>query len=314
MVMEPLTPSCTVTVPWHMFVFHVRAHTQPQMAQGRSQHETLRELLDRRWDLLTVTAPPEKKTDKCYDPQDASLRFVDREDEFDFLCEGFPSRRALMSCGHAVTPTSLTNWCRRLLDQGETKFTCGQFGCAVEWPFTEVRKMALLTPEETRYFEKTLAYNANRENMRSCPGCGSSVVRQDASDLKVPCGVCTAKSGQAYAFCWQCNRKWKGRAPRSDRCENDGCCNHSLITLKNCPEITFKAVEGVTGCPAIRACPTCGSLMEHSKRFCKTTICPRCKILHSRGGVGLELSPLTSRSQDDDRLALQDFGGDPVCQ
>ncbi|GLD58491.1 probable E3 ubiquitin-protein ligase ARI8, partial [Lates japonicus] len=55
--------------------------------------------------------------EKCYDPRDSTLIFVDREDELDFLCEGFRSRRALMSCGHAVTPMSLTNWCRRLLEQ-----------------------------------------------------------------------------------------------------------------------------------------------------------------------------------------------------
>lgn len=37
---------------------------------------------------------------------------------------------------------------------------CGQTGCDVEWPFDEVRKMALLTPEEMEYFEKKLFSNA----------------------------------------------------------------------------------------------------------------------------------------------------------
>lgn len=33
------------------------------------------------------------------------------------LYEDFKSLRALMSCGHAVTPMSLTNWCLSLLNQ-----------------------------------------------------------------------------------------------------------------------------------------------------------------------------------------------------
>lgn len=33
------------------------------------------------------------------------------------LCEDYESLRATMSCGHAVTPMSLTAWCRRQLDE-----------------------------------------------------------------------------------------------------------------------------------------------------------------------------------------------------
>ncbi|XP_056224420.1 probable E3 ubiquitin-protein ligase RNF144A-A [Seriola aureovittata] len=220
------------------------------------------------------------QAEKCYNPRDSTLRFVNTEDEFDFLCEGFKSRRALMSCGHAVTPTSLTNWCRRLLDQGESRFTCAQSGCVYEWPFSEVRKMALLTPEETEYFQKALAANAQKDthlDTKLCPGC-STFVRKETSNLSVRCTVCTAKRGRVYEFCWQCLREWKGPAPRSDRCENDGCCNESLKTLKNCPDITFESVTGVTGCPSIRACPTCGSLVQHSKKHCKSIVCPRCRV------------------------------------
>ncbi|XP_063320239.1 uncharacterized protein LOC134618662 isoform X2 [Pelmatolapia mariae] len=69
--------------------------------------------------LLHSVTPPSvpTKQEKCYDPHDPTLKFVDKEDDLDFLCEGFKSLRAQMSCGHVVTPTSLTNWCRRLLDQ-----------------------------------------------------------------------------------------------------------------------------------------------------------------------------------------------------
>uniref|UniRef100_A0A3Q3K141 RING-type domain-containing protein n=2 Tax=Monopterus albus TaxID=43700 RepID=A0A3Q3K141_MONAL len=217
----------------------------------------------------------ETTQEKCYDPFDSSLRFVDEEDVLDFLCEGFKSRRALMSCGHAVTPMSLTKWCRTLLDQGETRFVCAQFGCNVEWPYAEVRKMALLTPEETKYFEKSMASNRARANpgAKVCPGCKSSVVRKNYSSLRVRCSVCTANTRRAYDFCWQCLRVWKGRALRTDRCGNDGCGNESLKTLATCPDIT---IESVT-CPSIRACPTCGALLQHDGVTCKYTNCPRCR-------------------------------------
>ncbi|XP_072232514.1 uncharacterized protein [Leuresthes tenuis] len=216
------------------------------------------------------------KREKCYDPRDPTLTFVDAEDDLDFLCEGFASLRAQMSCGHAVTPTSLTKWCLKQLEDGESRFVCGQFGCGAEWSYAEVCKMALLTPEEKKHFERTMALNAT--DSRSCPGCKSSVARQILFNLSVRCKVCTAKRGRAYDFCWQCMREWKGPQPRSDRCENDGCSDLSLQTLRTCPDIVFQSVTDVTGCPSMRACPTCGSLLEHSSIECKNVVCPRCKV------------------------------------
>ncbi|XP_028998745.1 ankyrin repeat and IBR domain-containing protein 1-like [Betta splendens] len=215
--------------------------------------------------------------EKCYDPQDPALMFVDGEDELDFLCEGFRSRRALMSCGHAVTPTSLTNWCHRLLDEGESRFVCGQTGCNVEWSYEEVCKMALLTPEEKKLFERAMSSNAARANTRPCPGCESPVVRTDLFNLRVHCSVCSVNRSGSYDFCWQCLREWKGPDPRSDRCDNHGCRNQSLKTLKNCPYAEFESV-GVSRCPSIRACPTCGILLQHDNTECKNVVCPRCKV------------------------------------
>ncbi|XP_044039329.1 probable E3 ubiquitin-protein ligase RNF144A-A isoform X1 [Siniperca chuatsi] len=218
--------------------------------------------------------------EKCYDPQDTTLVFVEGDDDLDFEYNDFKSLRAKMSCGHAVTPMSLTNWCRRLLEKGECRFVCGQTNCDAEWPYEEVCKMALLTKEEMKYFEKKLLSNAAKDylNVKICPGCKSRVVRTDLRDLSVKCTVCTAEKKRTYMFCWQCLREWKGPAPRSDRCENDGCINQPLETLRNCPDIIFESVKGVTGCPCIRACPTCGFLVEHNKTQCKTIVCPRCKV------------------------------------
>ncbi|CAK6952979.1 uncharacterized protein LOC128384021 [Scomber scombrus] len=226
-------------------------------------------------DVMSDLTPEEMMTEKCFDPEDSTLRFVDREDEMDFLYIGYKSLRALMSCGHSVTPMSLTDWCRHLLDQGETRFVCGQTDCDGKWSFDEVRKMALLTPEEMKEFEEKMLNNS--KDFKPCPGCNSSVERADLNNLSVLCSVCTAEKKKDYMFCWQCLREWKGPTPRSDRCDNDDCVNDTLETLRKCPEIIFKDVMGVTGCPSIRACPTCGQLVEHSRKLCKSIICTRCK-------------------------------------
>ncbi|XP_068584460.1 E3 ubiquitin-protein ligase RNF19B-like [Cebidichthys violaceus] len=217
--------------------------------------------------------------EKCYDPQDRTLTFVDGEDDLDFLCNDYKSLRAKMSCGHAVTPMSLTHWCRRQLDEGKRRFVCGQPRCDVEWKFDEVRKMALLTPEEIKYFENKMFSNAATDllEVKSCPCCQSRVVRTNLSDLSVRCTVCTADKKSSFIFCWQCLREWKSPAPRSDWCGNDDCYN-PLEILKSCPDITFKDVRGVTGCPCIRACPTCGLLLEHDSTKCKNVVCARCKV------------------------------------
>ncbi|XP_028285601.1 probable E3 ubiquitin-protein ligase ARI8 [Parambassis ranga] len=224
----------------------------------------------------TQTTQPEK----CYDPQDATLTFVEEQDHLDFFCEGFASQRAQMSCGHAVTPASLTSWCQVLLFQGKSRFVCAQPGCDAVWPFEEVCKMALLTPKEKKQFKRSLAYNSYKENfgVQTCPGCMSSVQRKNKSNLRVRCKTCTAKRGRTFEFCWQCLREWKGPQRRSDRCDNDGCYNPALRTLAACPEMTFDHVSEVRGCPSVRACPTCGALLEHSRKHCKTIVCPRCTV------------------------------------
>ncbi|XP_028285150.1 uncharacterized protein LOC114450908 isoform X2 [Parambassis ranga] len=196
----------------------------------------------------------------------------------DFLYMDYKSLRARMSCGHTVTPMSLTNWCRHLLDKGERKFYCGQNKCDEEWSYQEVCKMALLTSDERKYFENKLFSNTKEKlDVKSCPSCKSSVMRTDVNNLCVECTLCTEEKSRTFMFCWQCLRAWNRLNSSSEHCGNPGC-NEKLETLKNCPIITFTSVVGVKDCPSIRACPTCGFLVEHSKAYCKSIVCPRCKV------------------------------------
>ncbi|XP_017288656.1 probable E3 ubiquitin-protein ligase RNF144A isoform X1 [Kryptolebias marmoratus] len=228
------------------------------------------------------------QNEKRYDPRDTTLRFVNRPDDLDPLPpdEGDQGLRAEMSCGHAVTPQSLTGWCRSLLDQGQYTFKCPAFikethqQCGAVWPYQEVRRLAVLTAEEMQHFEENIARLAAAKycESQSCPGCKSCIEREDLTNLSVQCLVCTADKKKVYEFCWQCLKSWKGPAPRSDRCDNDGCINHDLEVLRTCKTTTFPEVNGVDACPSIRACPTCGQKVEHDKTGCKNIICPRCQV------------------------------------
>ncbi|XP_063751258.1 uncharacterized protein LOC134872076 [Eleginops maclovinus] len=233
-----------------------------------------------------MTTPGQEE--KRYDRRDTTLKFVNKPDALD----PYPSEDgdqclcAEMSCGHAVTPQSLTGWCRSLLDQGQYKFKCPALEdgtlqkCDEEWPYQEVRRLAVLTVEEMAYFEENMARLAATEycEFKTCPGCETYVEREDQSNLSVRCPICTDDKQKVYEFCWQCLKKWKGAAPRSDRCDNDGCINQDLEILKNCKTTDLPQVAGVYACPSIRACPTCGQRVEHDKTGCKNIICPRCQV------------------------------------
>ncbi|KAM9400430.1 uncharacterized protein ACWYII_030364 [Salvelinus alpinus] len=63
-------------------------------------------------------------------------------------------------------------------------------------------------------------------------------------------------------------KQLKGPGPHSDQ---------RLHLLQNCLTVALPQVHGVTACPSMRACPTCGALLEHDKTACKNLLCPRCK-------------------------------------
>ncbi|XP_047674255.1 uncharacterized protein si:ch211-212k18.15 [Tachysurus fulvidraco] len=222
--------------------------------------------------------------EKRHDPKDFSLKFVDRPD--DITHDDDPNtQRIEMSCGHAVTPESLTAYCRSLLDQAKYKFLCPALKngttkmCAAEWKYVDVRRIALLNQEEQNHFEETMAELAAAKycEYNSCPGCSSYVERQNLTNLCVLCTICTADSGKRFQFCWQCLKTWKGPAPRSDKCENSGCVNDKIEKLLKCEEIILPSVQYLK-CPSLRACPTCGNLVEHNTTGCKNIICNRCHV------------------------------------
>ncbi|XP_030609166.1 probable E3 ubiquitin-protein ligase ARI8 [Archocentrus centrarchus] len=228
-----------------------------------------------------MSTEEQEQVEKKYDPLDSTLKFVDKPDDLDPYSDG--SLKAEMSCGHAVTPESLTLFCQKQLEQSNYKFRCpalvdGTKRCNKEWSYQEIRRLADLTVEEMQKFEESMARLAVEEycQVQECPQCNTSVERKDLSNLCVKCVVCTADQKKTYQFCWQCRKQWKSPGLLSDRCGNDGCVNHDLELLKNCKTTDLPKVRGVNACPSIRACPTCGEIVEHDKTGCKNIICPRC--------------------------------------
>ncbi|GCB61250.1 uncharacterized protein [Scyliorhinus torazame] len=220
-----------------------------------------------------------------FDPTTTPLVFVNRRDEI--TGDDDPTvLRVEMSCGHAVDPKSLTAWCRSLMDQNHFTFHCPAAKenntqmCNKIWSYLEVRRHALLDDEEQQYFEERVSTLAAAKycEYKWCPGCGSCVERKNLTSLHVRCTICQAEKGKNYEFCWQCMKQWKGKAQRSDRCDNEGCTNIQLETLRNCDAkvITYGNC-GIQDCPKIRACPTCGMLIEH-KDMCKYVICTKCRV------------------------------------
>ncbi|XP_013876504.1 E3 ubiquitin-protein ligase RNF19B [Austrofundulus limnaeus] len=227
----------------------------------------------------------QEAAEKKYDPLDTTLKFVDRGDDLDPVSSEFSSLRAEMSCGHAVTPESLTLWCRSQLDEGNYQFRCpalvdGFKLCNKLWSYQEVRRLADLDVDEMQYFEETMARLAVAEycEVQPCPKCKTSVARENMCNLCVQCVICTADQKKPYQFCWQCQKPWKNPGARSDCCGNRGCVNRDLQILQTCKNISLPEVEGVSSCPSVRACPVCGMKVEHNQTYCKNVTCPHCKL------------------------------------
>jgi len=216
--------------------------------------------------------------EKAYGPDD----MVETTEEVDMITwEDSPDNpRAKMPCGHAITPESLTQYCRSILDANKFIFYCPYVGktvtphvyCRQEWPYVIVRRLALLSDVEIKYFEEKISENflLKASGIQKCPKCESFCQRIDTKNKRVICTYCSKETKKRYEFCWSCLHDWNG--PGIDKCGNEECTgiDPRLSTLKQCVK---KTVVGVAKVPSIRACPKCGMLIEHTSA-CKHMVCP----------------------------------------
>lgn len=194
--------------------------------------------------------------------------------------------RAQLSCGHAVDPNSLTGWCRSLIDDGKCEFYCpaileNKKKCEKKWEYTEVRRLALLNESEMDSFERKLSENAAQLSIdyKECPKCRSFVERLDLTNLRVLCTICKYNDKSNFEFCWQCEKEWTVNIIKaSDTCGRENCINKALQVLSECKMIKLENCPTLAEIPSIRACPTCGNLVEHDGTACKNMFCKRCNV------------------------------------
>jgi len=184
-----------------------------------------------------------------------------------------------MPCGHAIGPESLTAFCRSLVSEGKFQFFCPYTNpttdvrCRSEWQYIVIRKLGLLTDEERKYFESKISenYSLRALGAQECPQCSTCCERSDKNRTSVICLICSRKPGaREYAFCWYCLHEVN--SSNGYRCNNNLCggVDPRLAILKNA---VTKQVGNVSGVPSCRACPKCGTIIEHD-RDCKHMKCP----------------------------------------
>lgn len=191
------------------------------------------------------------------------------------------NKRVKMPCGHAITPESLTLYCRSILTEGKWRFACPYIiqdqptrHCNKEWDYLDVRRLAVLTEEEKEEFEEKIAMNHLLKAMgiQQCPKCKSVMEREDKKVIRLTCIPCS-KKGKRYEFCWHCLNEWYNGSSRT-QCGNADCSGEDkrLKALRDSPR---KKIGGVEDCPSIRACVFCGTLIEHTEA---------CKHMHCKCG------------------------------
>jgi hypothetical protein len=203
--------------------------------------------------------------------------------------------KAVLSCGHAVDPNSLTAWCKSLIDDGKVEFFCPAIvdhtsneKCSKKWSFEEVKRIGLLNEIETEYFEKSLSENSLKAHVdfKQCPRCRSFIERLNSSNLRVKCTICSKILSRNYEFCWQCEREWdctilNGGLMCNEKttCGKSDCHSEKDIEiLSKCNSINLTSCTNLKDIPSLRACPTCGKLIEHNGVACKNIVCPRCSV------------------------------------
>lgn len=191
------------------------------------------------------------------------------------------SRRVRMSCGHVIGPESLRSYAENQIKRGEYEIKCphvnecGMADCGHVWDYGNVRGVAELTTKQQQDFEQRLSINFlhRTSGMQKCAGCMSWCCRDDLTNNCVRCVLCSANNGQSYDFCWLCLRQWRN-VGTAGHCGNDGCESERQRILRHLATCPMKTIDDVQ-CPAVRACPRCSTLLEHSE-MCKHVQCTAC--------------------------------------
>ena len=181
-----------------------------------------------------------------------------------------------MPCSHVISPEGLIDYSwNEVCVNGKTCICCCL--CGKEWDRNIVRRYGGATDEEMQLLQECISRNVciKDPDISECPGCTGLCERMDKGNKCSICHICTRKKGKTYHFCWDCKREWIG-SPSNEQCGNEKCNKEVILEkLRTCPEKEIQYLKGLK-CPSIRACPSCGSLIEHESQ-CKHITCQACK-------------------------------------
>lgn len=180
-----------------------------------------------------------------------------------------------MPCSHTISPEGLIEYSwREICANRKTKVHCCL--CNEVWDTDTIRRYGGATGQETAVLQECMSLNYCQKDPKisDCPGCNNFCERMSESDRCVVCRICSKKKGRTYNFCWDCKQEWIGN-PTNKRCGNDNCNVQEILEkLQNCKEVEIGYLKGLKA-PSIRACPSCGSLIEHGGQ-CKHVTCKAC--------------------------------------
>lgn len=188
-----------------------------------------------------------------------------------------------------VGDETLLVYCTNIVDAGRLFFPCPS--CSCDWSYAFIRKALQFKGHSVVSLDSKVTENSFRAipGFQKCPGrCSSGgggggvwLYRDDpmadplaaaaaaADDNSVRCPVCS------HVFCWSCLRQW--------RTSNGSYCGYSDCEKGVDPRISFlktqplKTIGQVSGCPSVRGCQRCGTLLEH-KDACKHMVCKSCNL------------------------------------
>ena len=178
-----------------------------------------------------------------------------------------------MPCGHALSPDGLTGHIKSELGKKRDEVRCPVKGCERVWPLGVLKTYSCATQVETWFMEMKLSDNACKKSSSivNCPQCESLCTPNNPSRVDVECVACRAK-GKTVIFCYKCLHMctWEKHTSKYVCKYRDCISNGGKDVLKILKETPEKKVIGVS-CPSIRACPSCGMLIEHIE-YCKHTL------------------------------------------
>jgi len=166
--------------------------------------------------------------------------------------------------------------CEDTLNNGGYTFVCP--ACEHELTIPVVRHILkeVMTGEELNEVQYRATENFVKRpdtGIRQCQVCGVNwkrdfTKRWPGHRNRLVCNTCSRNQGREVQYCWGCRREWRGNAYT---CGHSDCTweKEQIQVLENCGT---KTIGSVTGCPIIRACPGCATLIHHVDR-CKRMTC-----------------------------------------